>query len=249
MFVEYPDNHNRKYWEMFNSQLKRTHTIEDVNWLQRMYFTYNHNKDELSFPIYLNRISSSGDIKAGEGQSQSQQQTNKDNNDQCDHDDSIASVSSIQRLFNTPKEESENDKEENNPTDCDDVRDPFSAIAREREEEIVHQNDPATQNEGFRTVTRSRRSSNCPRQLIEDPEFGQTRLVLAVEQNYYAALMEIGSMAVDTIEDQHYRHMSTKEVACIGFALGGRFKNTTELKPMKYDETMATKNKKQWGKV
>ena len=37
--------------------------------------------------------------------------------------------------------------------------------------------------------------------------------------------------------------MRTKEVACIGSVLGGGFESTTELKPMKYDEAMATKDK------
>ena len=65
----------------------------------------------------------------------------------------------------------------------------------------MRQNDPATQDAEFRMVTRGGRSINHPRRLIEDPEFGQTGLVLVVEQNYYASLIEIRSMALDTMED------------------------------------------------
>ena len=34
--------------------------------------------------------------------------------------------------------------------------------------------------------------------------------------------------------------------SCIGAALGGRFLNTSELKPMKYKEAMATGDKEKW---
>ena len=92
----------------------------------------------------------------------------------------------------------------------------------------MRRSDPAKNDEGFRMVTRGRRSIVRPQQLIEDPEFGQTSLILETEKNYYAALMEQGCMATEEMNNRQFENTNMGEVACIGAALRGGFENTQE---------------------
>ena len=61
--------------------------------------------------------------------------------------------------------------------------------------------------------------------------------VSKIEQNYYSALLELKATVVDN-------KMSTNilETEMIKAALGGGFSDTTELKPLKYHEAMATED-------
>ena len=101
--------------------------------------------------------------------------------------------------------------------------------------------DPQVNDGDFRTVIRTGRRICRPQRLIENSEFGSLGLFTSMEENYYAALMEIGSMAVDNINDRHFEEPS--EMGNIGAALGGGFKNTNKLRPMKYKEAMRSKDK------
>ena len=56
--------------------------------------------------------------------------------------------------------------------------------------------------------------------------------------------MEIGSMAVDNINDRYFEEPS--EMGNIGATLGGGFENTNKLRPMKYKEAIKSKDKEKW---
>ena len=63
-----------------------------------------------------------------------------------------------------------------------------------------------------------------------------------LEKNYYSSLLELGCATIDKMQDQG----NDGEIASVGAALGGGFVNTAELKPMKYDEAMASPDRLGW---
>jgi Reverse transcriptase (RNA-dependent DNA polymerase) len=123
---------------------------------------------------------------------------------------------------------------------------PFQDIAADQEDEATggaesgNTDNEQSDSEGFIAVTRSGRGVRAPTRLIQESEFGNTSVLSSIEKNYYSALLELGCGMVDMQYDMGY------ETGLIGAALGGGFGDTTELKPMKFDEAMRTENKDKW---
>jgi hypothetical protein len=78
--------------------------------------------------------------------------------------------------------------------------------------------------------------------LIETMNAG---IVSDPERNYYASLLELGSLAIEQQNDIGF----DVETGLLGAALGGGFQNTAELIPMKYHEAMASPDKEGWIKA
>jgi len=96
----------------------------------------------------------------------------------------------------------------------------------ETEEETVPTETDGKQMRRGRT-TRSGRSTYRPARLTD--EMNCAELTFA-EKNYYSIL-------------------ENEEIACVGSGVGGGFSNTSELKVMKYKETMKTKERDKWAKA
>jgi hypothetical protein len=60
----------------------------------------------------------------------------------------------------------------------------------------------------------------------------------AAEKQYYAAMR--------AFPEGEFRK---GELACVGAGLGGGFETTEELRPLKYDEAMATEDREKWTKA
>ena len=119
------------------------------------------------------------------------------------------------------------------------VQDQEDALLQEQEEMIVD----AVENQGFTAVTRSGRQVKKPARLIETINTAMSAIT-SVEKSYYEALQEIASAFMDLNQD-----LGNEEIVCVGAALGGGFGTTDELRPMKYNEAMATKDKSEWLKA
>jgi len=78
---------------------------------------------------------------------------------------------------------------------------------------------------------RSGRESKPPARLIEDEEFGNSVLSKA-EISYYLSMKEIGLIA--------------QETGYVGAASTTGFENTSELRPITYEEAMSGPDKEQW---
>jgi hypothetical protein len=90
-------------------------------------------------------------------------------------------------------------------------------------------------------LTRSGRASNPPARLIETINMAQ-----ANELNAVAAEFEISLTAA---EEKYYAAMKDLgELALVG-AAGKNYFTTKQLKPMKYDEAMATEDADKWDKA
>jgi hypothetical protein len=115
----------------------------------------------------------------------------------------------------------------------------------DNEAQPVDENHNDTQDEviGAPTppVTRSGRATNPLARLIET-----INMVKATELNAIAAEYKIALMAV---EEKYYDAMrELGELALVG-AAGENYVTTEQLKPMKYDEAMATEDAEGWDKA
>ena len=80
-----------------------------------------------------------------------------------------------------------------------------------------------------------------------DPETGKTiKWNMASVTNYYKTLQDI--MDKDELEEAMEVHTAYSEVANVGAGLGGGFKNTEELHPMKLEEAMSGPDADAWAK-
>ena len=247
MFVEYPDHHASNCWIMFNLVTRATHTTRDVVWLHRMYYPDPQNLYEVSIPFSDEEEDNDESLPVGEGESGND--SNNDSNEQESEDEDDSDDQGLNTIPEETEEEvnEENDNDnvgENDPTKRDDVREPFQAMVAEQEEELMDLRNERVFDGDFRTISRTGRKIRRPQRLIETDEFGSSGLLTKMEENYYSALMEIGSMAIDNINERHFEMSS--EMGYIGAALGGGFENTNELRLMKYQEAMKTKDKEKW---
>ena len=106
-----------------------------------------------------------------------------------------------------------------------DPENPFPAIVAEQEQQAL-------------TGTRTSSGRRVIQPARYDPELGIAMLTQP-EVQYYKALLDIGCATAKQMNN---------ELRCVGAALGGGFGSTNELKPMKYQEAMATKDKAEWMK-
>jgi hypothetical protein len=99
-------------------------------------------------------------------------------------------------------------------------------------------------------VRRSGRASRAPERLIE--EMAAASVITQPEANFYAVLSKNG----EDYDPGEVACMAAKgsinsivEIAAVGAGEGGGFEHTSELKPMKYKEAMATKDKYKWDQA
>ena len=96
--------------------------------------------------------------------------------------------------------------------------------------------DEKTEDNGWvRYTTRAGRITGLPSGLY-DPSTGLAKSYHgAACENYYQSLQELDNDEIEYLG--------------VGAGIGGGFEHTEELKPMKYKEAMATKDKVQWQKA
>ena len=88
-------------------------------------------------------------------------------------------------------------------------------------------------------ITRTGRTVKPPTRLIEEMgTVGYEIALTSAERNYYEAMR--------AFPEEQFQGV---EFACVGAGLGGGFENTEELRPLKYDEAMATEDKRAWERA
>ena len=224
MFVGYPQNHGANCWLMYNPITKGTHVTRDVVWLRRMYYPSPRQPAELAVP--RNQIQS---LQAGEGIKI------EEDDDPYVH----AQIDEVEGLPPSPVGEApdvntgDNDSDNNNDDDDDD-----DDIEESKVDEIESPNNPFPRMVAASERANLRRSARQFKKTIRyDPELGNA-ILTAPEKKYFQALIDYSTEI-----------MTDTEFGCVGAALGGGFENTTELRPMKYQEAMATADKSQWEKA
>jgi hypothetical protein len=219
MFVGFPENHGNDCWSMYNPKTKGVHTTRDVVWLRRMYYQKPADSPE----IVSLHDEGEDHFEDGEGEGQ----------------------------VNNDEEDNDAHSEEPNPETTTDNENPFAdtinEISSEGSPESINDNNAneEAKDDGFQVVTRAGRVvRENPRFSGEEWTHAAIELTQA-EKNYYEALAELSSMAIDHMMDVGHED----EFGLVGAALGGGFVNTAELHPMKYSEAMAGPDKEHWKKA
>jgi hypothetical protein len=205
---------------MWNPSLNSYHVTRDVVWLHRFYFQGTSNGTLPQMPM----------IEDGEGESVEFPVPNTE----------FPTAPPIENLQGATA-----------PT-APPAANPFPQMVADLNEEVLREQEQAVTSElarqqipagppaiegrdGFVTVTRSGRTVRRPERFKESAVTAVTQ----AEQNYYEALLEISTAFID-------KSKGDDELAVVGAALGGGFEHTAELRPMKFKEAMATKDKAKW---
>ena len=148
----------------------------------------------------------------------------------------------LKKMFHKRPTELGNDEEVEGNSELDDVtpkEEPTDTAIRGNDASKVI---PEPAKDGWTTVkTRSGRTINKPKRLIEEAG----NIITIAEANYYSILAD--ATEEEFAEDEPATIGS--EIGCVGAGLGGGFENTNELKVMKFNEAMQSKDKEQWLKA
>ena len=226
MFVGYATNHAGDCYRMFNEDTLKVHLTRDVRWLNRLYYKIDGTKN--TDPEILAEDDNELHIETVDVNETNEEATT------TVPTPTAANVIDISDDENEAKD-SDNENEEGNATQTTATVTPVPMGATTGHGTIITQS-------GRRASTRMK---SKPARL-EDEMGGM--LLTAEEKEYHAAMCAADEFAIgdNGIPFHNTAYNIVHETGMVGAATMGGFDNTAELKPMKYDEAMKTKDAEGW---
>ena len=235
MCVGYTLSHEGNVYRMRDPNTRRIHVSCDIIWLKRMFFENNCPREKYTCKNLL--TIEVGEIEVQDDRTSTSEQENNilegsyENTGQNKNNISDGSYENTGRIANNISDGS-----------YEDTDNPVSSGGTEREEITPTDNEDSSQEdrsssteieESPARTTRARRATqHTSKGWYKD--FAMLALTKS-EIDYQNHLKEV-AMSGMTHEDYKIHH----EAVFVGVGLGGGFKNTAELKIMKYSETMRT---------
>ena len=233
MFVGYTLSHEGNVYRMWDPSTRRIHVSRDIIWLKRMLFENNCPWEQFTVKNLL--TIEVGETEVQDDRTSIDEQENNivegsyENTGQNKNNISDGSYENTSRIANNILDGS-----------YEDMDDPVSSSGTETEEITPTDNEDSSQEDRSSSTkieespARTTRAGRATRHTSKGwyKDFAMLALTKA-EIDYQNHLKEV-AMSDMTHEDYKIHH----EAVFVGVGLGGGFKNTAELKIMKYSETM-----------
>ena len=234
MFIGYAEQHAGDCYRMWNPKTRGVHESRDVIWLNRMFYP-NTNEEEESIEVSL----------PVDG--------NVDTYDPEETEEEITENDAITTIVESQEDEEE---DEDNQAATEELSEPDEDEEKEDDEDEEKEDDEEEENDDDEDNEQPTDEQLIENQyLISDREpVGSStrgRNLRTVERygNEMANVLEAGcNTTLREVLIQHYEQEDglVEELAMVGLGDGQGFTDTTELRPMTYDEAMKTKDKEAW---